>query len=85
MYPIIVLLLVENNRSLDTTYFSSSSLTDVRGSQRSQMRPMSFGAGPVLVTSSQIQIEIESQVSQPRTNGHGGEPVNTTSLPLPVS
>jgi len=56
MYPIIVLLLVENNRSLDTTYFSSSSIVDVRGGQRSRMEPMSFAAGPVLATGSQIDI-----------------------------
>jgi len=56
MYPIIVLLLVENNRSLDTTYFSSSSIIDVRGGQRSRMEPMSFAAGPVLATGGQIEI-----------------------------
>ena len=58
MYPIIVLLLVENNRSLDTTYFSSSSIIDVHdGDQRSRMEPIGLAAGPVLVaTSSQIEI-----------------------------
>ena len=56
MYPIIVLLLVENNHSLDTTYWSSSSIIDVRGGQRSRMEPMSFTAGPVLATGSQIEM-----------------------------
>ena len=83
MYPIVVLLLVETKRSLNTTYFSSTSITDVRGGQRSQIGPMSFAAGPVLATSSQI--EIESQASQPRANHHDGEPVNATSHSLPVS
>jgi len=36
MYPTIILLLVENNRSLNTTYFSSSSIIDVRGVYRLQ-------------------------------------------------
>jgi len=76
MYPIMVLLLVETNRSLDTTYFSSSSIIDVRGSQRSRMEPMSFAPGPVLATGSQI--EIESQASRPRVNGHDGASVNAT-------
>jgi len=85
MYPIAVLLLVETNRSLDTTYFSSSSIIDVRGGQPSRAEPMSFVAGPVLATSTQI--EIESQASQPRVNGHDGASVEATSLPaiLPVS
>ena len=85
MYPIIVLLLVETKRSLDTTYFSSSSLPEVRGGQRSQMEPMSFAAGPALATNTQIQIEIESQASQLRVNDHNGEPVKTTSLSLSIS
>jgi len=85
MYPTIILLLVENNRSLDTTYFSSSSIIDVRGDQPSQMEPMSFAAGPVLATS--VQIQIESQVSQTRVNGHDEASVKATSIPavLPVS
>jgi hypothetical protein len=89
---------VENNRSLDTTYFSSSSIIDVCGGRS---EPMSFAAGPVLATGSQIEIEsqvsqplaigsqteIESQASQPRMNSHDREPVNTTNLLviLPVS
>ena len=58
MYPIVVLLLVETNRSLDATYFSSGSIIDVHdGGQRSQMEPIGFAAGPVLVaTGSQIDI-----------------------------
>ena len=56
MYPLIVLLLVETNRSLDTTYCSSSSIIDVRGSQPSRMGPISFAAGPVLETGSQMEI-----------------------------
>jgi len=85
MYPIIILLLVDTNRSLDVTYFSSSSIIDVRGGQRSQMEPMGFAAGPVHATSTQI--EIESQASRPRVNGHGGTSVEATSPPaiLPVS
>ena len=81
MYPIVVLLLVETKRSLNTTYFSSSSLTNVRVGQRSQIEPMSFDTGPVLATGSQI----ESQASQPRMNGHEGEPINATSLSPTVS
>jgi len=87
MYPILVLLLVETNRSLDTTCFSSSSIIDSRGGQRSEMGPMSFAAGPVHATGSQI--EIESQASQPRVDlkGHDGASVKATSLPdiLPTS
>jgi len=85
MYPITILLLVETNRSLDVTYFSSSSIIDVRGGQPSQVEPMSFAAGPVHATSTQI--EIESQTSRPRVNGHGGTSVEATSPPaiLPVS
>ena len=56
MYPIIVLLLMESNNSLDTTIFSSGSIMDVRGGQTSRMEPMSFAAGPVLATGSQIEI-----------------------------
>ena len=87
MYPIVVLLLVETKRSLETTYFSSGSLAEVRGGQCSQIEPMNFkfAAGPALATNTQIQIEIESQASQPRVNDHNGEPVKTTSLPLPIS
>ena len=84
MYPIVVLLLVETKRSLDTTYFSSSSIAEVRGGQRSQIGPMSFAAGPALATNTQIQIEIESQASHPRVNDHNGEP-KTTSLSLYIS
>jgi len=85
MYPILVLLLVETNRSLDTTCFSSSSIIDIRGGQRSEMEPMSFAAGPVHATGSQI--EIENQASQPRMKGHDGASVKATSLPdiLPTS
>ena len=85
MYPTIILLLVEKNYSLDTTYFSSGSIIDVREGQRSRVEPMSFAAGPVLATSTQI--EIESQASQPRVDGHDGASVEATSLPaiLPVS
>jgi len=87
MYPTIILLLVESNRSLDTTYFSSSSIIDVRGDQPSRVEPMSFAAGPVLALATSIQIQIESQVSQPRVNGHDGASVKATSVPaiLPVS
>jgi hypothetical protein len=85
MYPIVVLLLVETKRSLETTYFSSSSLAEVRGGQRSQIEPMNFAAGPAVAANTQIQIEIESQASQPHVNDHDGEPVKTTSLPLPIS
>ena len=85
MYPIVVLLLVETKRSLETTYFSSSSLPEVRGGHRSQIGTMNFAAGPALATNTQIQIEIESQASQSRVNDHNGEPVKTTSLPLPIS
>ena len=81
MYPIVVLLLVETKGSLNTTYFSSTSLTNVRVGQRSQIEPMSFGTGPVLTTDSQI----ESQASQSRVNGHDEEPVNATSLSPTVS
>ena len=56
MYPIIVLLLVENNRSLDTTYCSSSSIIDVRGGQLSRMGPIGFAAGPALETGSLMEI-----------------------------
>jgi len=62
MYPIIVLLLVENNRSLDTTYCSSSSIKDVRISQSSRIEPMTFAAGPVLVTGSEIGIATNTDV-----------------------
>ena len=58
MYPIIVLLLMESNNSLDTTIFSSGSIMDARGGQTSRasrMEPMSFAAGPVLATGSQIE------------------------------
>jgi hypothetical protein len=80
MYPIVVLLLVETNRSLDTTYFSTSSIIDVRGGKPSQMEPMNFGAG--LAFAAGGQIVIENQASQPRANGHDGEPVNATTLTL---
>jgi hypothetical protein len=63
MYPITVLLLVENNRSFDTTYCSSSS---VRECQSSRIEPMTFAAGPVLATGSQIGIA----TSPPNTDVH---------------
>ena len=65
MYPIIVLLLVENNRSLDTTYWSSSSIKDVRRGQSSRIEPMTFAAGrpgPALVVGSEIGIRTNTDV-----------------------
>lgn len=47
MYPILVLLLVEKNRSLNSTHCSFATIIDVRGS-RPELEPMSFAPGPIL-------------------------------------
>ena len=53
MYPILVLLLVEKNRSLNSTYCSFGTVIDVRGGQPSQSEPMSFAHGPILASGDQ--------------------------------
>jgi hypothetical protein len=49
MYPVIVVLLVEKNRSLNPTYSLFGTLTDVCGGE-----PISFEPRPVLASGGQI-------------------------------
>ena len=51
MYPIVVVLLVEKNRSLNSTFGSFGTIIDVHGGR---MEPMSFAPGPVLASGGQI-------------------------------
>jgi hypothetical protein len=46
MYPIVVVLLVEKKCSLNVTYNSFGTISDVRGDQPSQAAPMTFMARP---------------------------------------
>ena len=50
MYPILVLILVEQNRSLTSTYCSFGTIIDVRGVQPSQLESMSFAPGPIIAS-----------------------------------
>jgi hypothetical protein len=61
MYPIVVVLLVEQNHSLNSTHYSFGTITDVRGGRLSQMGPMSFTSGPVLASGSQTSLATEPQ------------------------
>jgi hypothetical protein len=54
MYPVIVVLLVEQNRSLNSTYYSFGTITNVRGDRPSQVEPMSFATGVVPASGGQI-------------------------------
>jgi hypothetical protein len=49
MYPIIVIILVELNRSIDTTFSSFGTVTDLRGDRSSQVQPVpvTFAPRPV--------------------------------------
>jgi hypothetical protein len=49
MYPVIVVLLVERNRSLNPTYSLFGTITDVCGGE-----PISFEPRPVLASGDQI-------------------------------
>ncbi|KAH9998433.1 hypothetical protein BJV74DRAFT_904642 [Russula compacta] len=54
MYPIIVLLLVDQGRSLNSTsYDSSGPITNAGGGQSSRMGSMTFAPGPAVVLGSQ--------------------------------
>jgi hypothetical protein len=55
MYPIIVVILVEKNRSLNTTFCSFGTTVDVRGG-RMPVEPMSFAPGPVLASGGRIDL-----------------------------
>jgi len=50
IYPIVVILLVEKNRSLDSTYISFGTIIDVHGDRHSQGEPMVFASGSVLAS-----------------------------------
>jgi len=61
MYPMVVVLLVEQNRSINSTYCSFGATTGARGGPTSQTGPMSFAPGPVLTSSGQIDLATEPQ------------------------
>jgi len=61
MYPIVVVLLVEQNHSLNSTYCSFGTINGTRGGLSSQTGPMSFAPGPVLTSSGQIDPATEPQ------------------------
>jgi len=63
MYPIVVVILVEKNRSLKTTYGSFSTIIDARSDRASKAEPISFAPGPVLASGGQIESAISSRVS----------------------
>jgi hypothetical protein len=50
MYPIVVILLVEKNRSLNYTCSSFGTIIDVRAERPSQVEPMAFAPGSVLAS-----------------------------------
>jgi hypothetical protein len=54
----VVVLLVEKNRSLDSTISSFGTIIDVRGGQRPSQtaEPLSFARGPVLASRGQINL-----------------------------
>jgi hypothetical protein len=73
MYPILVLLLVEKNRSLNPTYCSFGTVTDVRGGQPPQLEPMSFApiltSGDLTLADLAIKspnLDVQTHVSTPR-------------------
>jgi hypothetical protein len=62
MYPIVIVLLVEQKVSLNsTTYCSFGTITGSRGGPSSQTGPMSFAPEPVLTSSGQIGLATEPQ------------------------
>jgi len=61
MYPIVVVLLVEQNHSLNSTYCSFGTITGFGGGLSPQTGPMSFAPGPVLTSSGQIDLATEPQ------------------------
>jgi len=50
IYPIVVILLVEKHRSLNSTYFSSGTIINVRGDHTLQVEPIAFASGSILVS-----------------------------------
>jgi len=56
IYPIIVVILVEKNRSLNSTFCSFGTVIDVRGDQPSQVGSMASASGPVLASGGQIDL-----------------------------
>jgi len=66
MYPIIVLLLVDQKCSLGaTTYISSGSVLDITASRRSRLEPMTFVPGRV---SANNQTAVDN--TKPRSGMH---------------
>jgi hypothetical protein len=55
MYLIVVVILVEKNRSLKTTYGSFSTITDAGGDRPSKAEPMAFAPGSVPASGDQIE------------------------------
>jgi len=54
IYPIVVVILVEKNRSFNTTFCSFGTIIDVRGDRLSRVEPMTFASRPVLASGGQI-------------------------------
>ena len=61
MYPMVIVLLVEQNRSLNSTHRSFGTITGVCGGPTSQPGGMSFAPGPALTSSGQIDLATETQ------------------------
>jgi len=62
MYPTVVVLLVEQNRSLDTTFLSFGTIIDSRGGRPSQTKltEINFAPGSVLASGGHIDIASRS-------------------------
>jgi len=50
IYPIVVVLLVEKNRSLNSTHHLFGTIMDIGANRPSQVEPMTFASGPVLAS-----------------------------------
>jgi hypothetical protein len=59
MYPIVVVLLVEQNHSLNSTYRSFATITGVGGGVSSQTGPVSVALGPGLPANGQVDLAME--------------------------
>jgi hypothetical protein len=66
IYPIVVILLVEKNSSLDSTYISIGTIIDARGDRPLQAEPMTFASGSVLASGG----ERDPVTKSPHTNIH---------------
>jgi hypothetical protein len=65
MYPVVVVLLVEQKHSLSPTYCSFGTIIDVRAARASQTEPMTFAPRPVLASTGQIDLATKLPTADP--------------------